>query len=90
MASGASRKLVNFLTLIVEIAYRGLSRGQMHPGIAMTKMQEDLVGVGLLSSVIERASSATGNHLVNLTDLEVLQHVVVSRQKELGSRTLNQ
>ena len=79
MASGASCKLVDFLTLVVEIAYRGLSRGQMHPGIAMTKMQEDLVGVGLLGGVIERASSTTGNYLINLTDLEVLQHVVVPR-----------
>ena len=51
----------------------------MHPGIAMTKMQEDLVGVGLLGSVIERASSTTCNYLVNLTDLKVFQHVVVSR-----------
>ena len=51
----------------------------MHPGIAMTKMQEDLVGVGLLGSVIERASTTTGNYLVNLTDLKVFQHVVVSR-----------
>ena len=51
----------------------------MHPGIAMTKMQEDLVGVGLLGSMIERASATTGNYLVNLTDLEVLQHVVVPR-----------
>ena len=56
----------------------------------MTKMQEDLMGIGLLGSVIERASSTTGNYLVNLTDLEVFQHVVVPRQKELGPRTLNQ
>ena len=79
MASGASCKLVDFLTLVVKIAYRGLGGGQMHPGIAMAEMQEDLVGVGLLGSVIERASSTTGNYLVNLTDLEVFQHVVVSR-----------
>ena len=45
----------------------------------MTEMQEDLVGVGFFGSVIERASSTTGNHLVNLTDLEVFQHVVVPR-----------
>ena len=45
----------------------------------MTEMQEDLMGVGLLGGVIERASSTTGNHLSNLTDLEVLQHVVVPR-----------
>ena len=57
----------------------------MHPGIAMAEMQEDLVGVGLLGSMIERASATTGNYLVNLTDLEVLQHVVVPRWKELLS-----
>ena len=79
MASGASCKLVDFLTLIVEVAYRGLGRCQMHPGIAMTKMEKDLVGVGFLGSVIEWASTTTGNYLVNLTDLEVFQHVVVSR-----------
>jgi hypothetical protein len=51
----------------------------MHPGIAMTKMKEYLVGVWLLGSVIERASSTTSNYLVNLTDLEVFQHMVVPR-----------
>ena len=79
MASGASRKLVDFLTLIVEVVHRGLGRCQMHPGIAMTEMQEYLVGVGLLGSVIKRASSTTSNYLVNLTDLEVFQHMVVPR-----------
>ena len=56
----------------------------------MTEMQEYLVGVGLLGSVIERASTTTGDYLVDLTDLEVFQHMVVPRKKELGSRTLNQ
>ena len=45
----------------------------------MTKMEKDLVGVGFLGSVIEWASTTTGNYLVNLTDLEVFQHMVVPR-----------
>ena len=53
MASGASRKLVDFLTLIVEVVYRGLGRCQMHPGIAMTEMQEYLVGVGQLLLLLQ-------------------------------------